>query len=140
MTLKKLRMFTRSTLAGFMVMWLSGVVFLILCQGQTANSMESCPLVRLGAHCDKADKEKDSEKVTKQSNETGIDCCAFIPALFDKTRTVYSNQQVVLINPSTTVANPRLVPVQINFPPAYRYSSTVLLKNNTFLKNRTFRI
>jgi hypothetical protein len=93
-------MFMRSTLAGFMVMWLSGVVFLVLCHGQSANTMESCPLVRLGAHCDKADKEKDSEKVTKQSSETGIDCCAFIPVFFDKTRTADGNTQSAIIAPS----------------------------------------
>ena len=138
--MKRLKTITRSTLTGFMVMWLSGVVFLILCHGQKANTMESCPLVKLGAHCDKADKGKDSEKITKQTNETGIDCCAFIPVFFDKTRTSDSNQQVAIAAPTTSVVKPRLTAIQTNFAPAFQYFSTVLSKNNTFLKNRTFRI
>ena len=133
-------MITHRTFVGFMAIWLSGAVFLVLCHGQTANAMDSCPLVRLGAHCDKADKEKESDKVTKQSNESGMDCCAFIPTFFDKTRTSDSNLQVAIAAPKTTVVRPRLVAVQTNFASAYPYLSAVLLKNNTFLKNRTFRI
>ena len=140
--MKLFRTTTRKTLAGFMAIWLSGVVFLLCChvQNTMAAGMESCPLVKLGAHCDKADKEKDSEKVEKQSTEPGMDCCAFIPVLFEKTRTRDSNQQIAIVAPTTVVVKPRLVAVQINFAPAYPYLSTVLIKSDTFLKNRTFRI
>ena len=84
--------------AGFMAIWLSGLVFLLCChvQNTRAAEMDSCPLLKLGAHCDKADKEKDSEKVTRQNNETRVDCCGFIPAFFDKTRTIDNNQQVAV--------------------------------------------
>lgn len=125
-----------------MAIWLSGVVFLLCChvQNTMVAGMETCPLVKLGAHCDKAEKEKDSEKVEKQSTEPGMDCCAFIPVLFEKTRTRDGNHQVAVVAPPTTVVIPRLVPVQTNFAPAYAYFSPVLIKNDTFLKNRTFRI
>src|SRR5438045_2855321 len=103
MNCRRLETFTRRSLAGFMALWLSGVVFLFLCHAQAATAMETCPLVKLGAHCDKADKEKDAKKVTKQTNETGMDCCAFIPTLFDKTRTSDSNQQVEIAAPTTTI-------------------------------------
>ena len=140
MTRKQFKMNTHKTLAGFMAIWLSGVIFLLCChvQNTLAAGMESCPLVKLGAHCDKA--YRDSEKVEKQSNDQGMDCCAFIPTLFDKNRTIDANQQVAVAAPTTTVVKPRLVRVRTNFAPAYPYLSTVLLKNNTFLKNRTFRI
>ncbi len=122
-----------------MAIWLSGVLFLLCCH-QAVDAMESCPLARLGVHCDKTEKEKDSEKVEKQSSGQGMDCCAFIPAFFDKTRTIDSNQQVAVNAPTTTVIKLRLMTTQTNFAPAYRYLSAVLLKNNTFLINRTFRI
>jgi hypothetical protein len=136
-TIKKL---THKAFVASMAIWLSGVVFLVLCHGRTPNSMDSCPLVRMGAHCDKADKERDSEKVEKQSNETGVDCCAFIPIFFDKNRTSDSNRQVAASAPITTMITPRLVKVATNFSPTLTHSSAVLYKNNTFLKNRTFRI
>ncbi len=130
------------TLTGFMAIWLSGVVFLLCCHVQNVNAAEmgSCPLAKLGIHCDKAEKNKDSEKVSNQSNEQGMDCCGFIPAFFDKTRTIDNNQQTAVIVPTAIVVRPRLVKAQTNFYPAYPYLSTVLIKNDTFLKNRTFRI
>ncbi len=140
MSAGKYKRLAHKSLTGSMAVWLSGIVFLVLCHGQTANTMDSCPLVRLGAHCDKADKEKYSEKVEKQSSEQATDCCAFIPTFFDKTRTGYSNQQVALAASTTPAIKPRIAGVISNFTPAYQYLSTVLPKNNTFLKNRTFRI
>ncbi len=142
MQFKRLKTIMHQTLAGFMAIWLSGVIFLLCChvQNTIAAGMDSCPLVKLGAHCDKAEKEKDSEKVTNQSSDTGMDCCAFIPVLFDKTRTRDGNQQIAVMAPSTTVVKPRLVTIRTNFAPAYSHLSTVLTKNDTFLKNRTFRI
>lgn len=129
-------------IAGSMAVWLSGVVFLFCChvQNTRAAEMDSCPLVKLGTHCDKAGKEKNSEKVTNQTNEHGMDCCAFIPVFFDKTRTIDTNQQTAVAPPIATVVKPRRAEAQTNFAPAYPYLSTVLSKNNTFLKNRTFRI
>jgi hypothetical protein len=140
MTAKTLRKLTQKAFAGFMAVWLSGVVFLLCCHATPMPEMDSCPLVRMGAHCDKADKERETEKVTSGTNETGIDCCAFIPAFFDKTRTVDTNQQVAVAPPATTALEPRVVVIRSNHYPVRIRPSIVLVKNDTFLKNRTFRI
>lgn len=142
MILKRLKSTIHKTLGGFMAVWLSGVVFLLCChvQNTRAADMESCPLIKLGAHCDKGEKEKNSEKVEKQSNGQEMDCCAFIPALFDKTRRIDNNQQMAAIAPVLSVFPPKLVLVTANFAAARSYLPTALLKNKTFLKNRTFRI
>src|SRR5258708_34175015 len=117
MHFKRLKTITHKTLAGFMVLWLSGFVFLLSCHVQ--NTVAACPLMKLGAHCDKAQKDKDSEKIEKQSNDQGTDCCAFIPTLFDKTRTRDGNHQIAVLAPTTAVVKPRLVTIRKHFALAY---------------------
>ena len=142
MTFNRLKKITHKTFAGFMAIWLSGVVFLICCHAQKANAaeMEFCPLAKSGVHCNKSDQNIESLKLTKQSGESGMDCCAFIPALFDKTRKIDNDQQTAAVAPVLSVITPKLVSVAANFAPARPYLSAVLQKNSTFLKNRTFRI
>ena len=116
-------------------------MFLLCCHVQVTESAEFCPLAKPGIHCDKTEKAKDAERVTKQAADDGIDCCAFIPLFFDKTRTSDSHQQVAFVAPASIVLAPQLVAV--NTLPKFRIShniSVVLLKNDTFLKNRTFRL
>jgi hypothetical protein len=129
-------------LAGFMTLWLSGIVFILCChlQNDYVAERDSCPLVKLGAHCKKGEKTKQPEIITRQSDDPGMDCCAFIPAFFDKTRTNDNHQQVavaasaVIQTPSISgITRPSYAPFDAYHPPA-------ILKNDTFLKNRTFRI
>lgn len=141
MTFARIKRISHKSFAAFMALWMSGAVLLICTVQMPSQSADDfCPLMKLGAHCDKAKQNKDAQSLTTQTDEQGIDCCAFIPAFFDKTRTVDSNQQVAADVPATAVEKPRPVAVTVNFQPAFDYRSTVLLKNNTFLKNRTFRI
>src|SRR4051794_21795082 len=49
------------SLVAIMTVWLSGFVFLFCCHAQMAENI--CPLMRLGAHCDKSQKAKDAERV-----------------------------------------------------------------------------
>ena len=93
------------TLTGFMAIWLSGVVFLLCCHVQNVNAAEmgSCPLAKLGIHCDKAEKNKDSEKISNQSNDQGMDCCGFIIRAMpfhssSKLLLFFSNSAAVLTN------------------------------------------
>lgn len=142
MALKQLRNITHKTLTGFMAIWLSGVVFLLCCHVQKANAAETefCPLAKMGVHCDRGEQNKDSPKLTNRTGDAGMDCCAFIPALFDKTRKIDNNHQIAAAAPVLSVIPPKLVLVTANFAAARSYLSTSLLKNKTFLKNRTFRI
>jgi len=142
MNVKQLRIITHKAFAGFMALWLSGVVFLFCCEEINGRSMEadSCPLAKMSAHCDKANKAEGSEVVANQTDQQAIECCGFIAIFFDKTRMVESNQQPSAAAPAFVIAQPRLISGPTAFPPAKSYRSTALLRNNTFLKNRTFRI
>lgn len=132
----------REALSAFMVIWLSGLVLLLACNVKMTGSaeMEFCPLTKLGAHCDKADKNKDSQVLTTRNDEQRMDCCAFIAAFFDKTRTFDTKPQLAPVATVATVETPRSVSLRTNSPSAISYHSIALLKNDTFLKNRTFRI
>lgn len=129
-------------LAGFMALWLSGIVFILCCHLQNGYAAErdSCPLVKLGAHCEKGEKAKQPEIITPQSNDQGMDCCAFIPAFFDKTRTNDSHQQLAAATPAV-IQTPSIIGItRPSYAPRRIYHSPPILKNDTFLKNRTFRI
>ena len=129
-------------LAGFMTLWLSGVVFILCCHLQNGYVAErdSCPLVKLGAHCEKGEKAKQPEIITPQSDDQGMDCCAFIPAFFDKTRTNDNHRQVAVAAPPA-IPTPSIIGItRQSYAPPLAYDSPPILKNDTFLKNRTFRI
>jgi hypothetical protein len=129
-------------LAGFMALWLSGIVFILCCHLQNGYVAErdSCPLVKLGAHCKKGEKAKSADIITRQGDDQGIDCCAFIPAFFDKTRTNDTNQQVAVPAPPAIPALAIIVITRPSYAPPQAYHPPPILKNDTFLKNRTFRI
>ena len=129
-------------LVGFMSLWLSGIVFILCCHLQNGYLAErdSCPLVKLGAHCNKGEKAKEPEIITRQSDDQGMDCCAFIPAFFDKTRTNDNHQQVAAAAPAVIQTPPIIVITRHNYAPPRAHHSPPILKNDTFLKNRTFRI
>ncbi len=134
------RKYLQKTLTAFMVVWLSGAVFLVLCHAKPMEMADSCPLIKMGAHCDKADKQQTSESVEQPSTDQSIDCCAFIPTFFDKTRSSNTGS-VVAVVPATIAPNYRPNIKTVRTPqPFVRISTLVLQKNDTFLKNRTFRI
>lgn len=130
------------TLAGFMALWLSGIVFILCCHLQNSYVADrvSCPLVKLGAHCQKGEKAKAADIITRQSDDQGLDCCAFIPAFFDKTRTNDSHQQVAVAAPPAIPTPAITVIARHNYAPPRAYHSPPIFKNDTFLKNRAFRI
>jgi hypothetical protein len=129
----------RKGTALFMAVWLSGFLFLITCHAQPEKTF-SCPLMKLGAHCGLAEKEKNAERITKQTTDDGSDCCAFIPAFFDKTRTNDVQPTTVIAAPVAVIEQPKLIYFRPNCAPVNSYSSVLPLRNDTFLKNRTFRI
>jgi hypothetical protein len=130
-------------LVGFMTLWLSGIVFILCCHLQNGYVAEgdSCPLVKLGAHCDKdQEKAKHPEIITRQSDDQGMDCCAFIPAFFDKTKTNDNHRQVAATAPAV-IQTPSIIGItRPSYAPPHAYHSPPIPKNDTFLKNRTFRI
>ena len=142
MSLASIKRNAHNALAAGMALWLSGVVFLFCCGEMTAASMsaESCPLAKISAHCDKEKNADGSESVTKQRNQNTVDCCAFMAAFFDRTRTVEIHKQLLAAAPSLGLESPRPIAGPANFAPATWYRSVTLPKNDTFLKNLAFRI
>jgi hypothetical protein len=138
----QIKIIARKVCAGFMALWLSGVVFILCCHLQNGYvaGRDSCPLVKLGAHCDKAEKAKQSEIITSPGSDQGMDCCSFIPAFFDKTRTNDSSQQVAVAAPIAIPAPSVTVITRYNYAFPHAYQSPPIPKNDTFLKNHSFRI
>lgn len=134
-----------TTIAAFMVFWLSGVLFLLCCgmMPAQATDAEFCPLAKKGqSHCDKAVKGSDTDlpAVSKQSDNLNFDCCGFLPAVFDKTRKVEKNQQIALPSAKIKVDLPKFLPVENNFEVSTDYHSPVLKQHKIFIKNCIFRI
>lgn len=129
----------RKLLAASLAIWLSGVVFLITCHATTPD-MADCPLMRMGAHCDKADKDKEADSVLPQTSEDGLDCCAFIPTLLDKSRNIHAVQQMIAPTTVPVLAPEPAIIERTNFRPPTFHTSALLTRNNTFLITRNFRI
>jgi hypothetical protein len=135
------RKYAQRAAAGLLALWLSGAVFLVLCHGQDpATSMEFCPLAKMGAHCHKADKNAPSDSIEREGNEQGFDCCAFIPAIFDKGRDIQKNPQLAPVAAAAKIEDVSTVVLPIVAYRSVSYQTLYLSKNNTFLKNCTFRI
>ena len=140
--MKQFRKISYRSLAGFLMIWLSGVVFLLCCteiNGKTADK-EFCPLAKMSAHCDKAGRNESSQAFTSQTKEQEMNCCAFISVFFDKNRKIDSNQQFAAHAPAASVERPKLISAGPIFTRTILYHSITPRKNNTYLKNCTFRI
>ena len=86
-------MYVRNTihrsLAGFLAVWLSGVLFLFCCPSSKAAvaTADSCPLAKVRSHCDKA-KKSDPAFPSAEAPAPVCTNCAFLPVIFDKSRKV----------------------------------------------------
>jgi hypothetical protein len=141
----------KKILAGSLIFWLSGLLFVFCCDmpnmaAQASSETESCPLAKAAPdHCNKkksaAAEENDAQfaaafETTKQT----FDCC-ILPNIFDKARKIEFTQQIAAA-PATAVkiSAPKFSVVKNapEIPSIYR--SPVLTRDETYLKNRVFRI
>jgi hypothetical protein len=97
-------------LAGFLVIWLSGLALLICCPNiAAANPDEAfCPLAKMGGHCNKAKKDGFPSWKSENATDCGLGGCAYLPIVFDKSRKVEKAKKQ-----AASVA----VPVRVNFVP-----------------------
>jgi len=132
----------RKTLTGFMAVWLSGVVFLICCESMNVRAMDTefCPLAAKSSHCDKALGEETSPNVAELSATDNIECCAFLPFLFDNDRKLERVEQ------PASASQPAL-PVRFNIRSIgfERVTFAVFTphladRQETYIRNRVFRI
>jgi hypothetical protein len=134
--------FAHKGLAGFMALWLSGIVFLLCCELPKAEAApaDSCPLARMKGHCDKA---KNAPPLLTLSNlpDTGeADCCGFIPAVFDKARKIQKIEPVAHTETAVMSAPPAAFAVQNTLRTVSVYRSNVANGKRIFIKNCVFRI
>ena len=140
--------FGRRFAAGFMSVWLSGVVLLLCCADMDAGPavVEIGDAAHMSAHCEKmmgkteSESNPDSESVSRHEGELDNDCCAFLPMLFDKKRTVEGKWQFVAITPAAVAEKPSRSVDTYTFAPIYSYRPRPISRDGTYLKNRTFRI
>jgi hypothetical protein len=131
------------TIAAFMVFWLSGVLFLLCCGAMQSMAAESdfCPLAAKGqSHCDKSKVKNDSPVISKITQSQTLDCCGFLPAVFDKTRKTEKIQQASQPVDKIKVDLPRFSFAQNTFETAADYHSPFLAQEKIFIKNCIFRI
>ncbi len=124
-----------------MAVWLSGFVFLFCCQPIDAKpAADSCPLKKMGVHCDMAEKQNTASDVVDRSTEPCVDCCAFLPIVFDKTRKIEQNQKQIAVVPEALTRRPAIIrPANFSHSlPAIR--SRVSNRHGTYLRNCVFRI
>ena len=139
--------FGRRFAAGFLSVWLSGVVLLLCCADMNAGVAEAkiAEAAHMSAHCDKMGKTEtelnpDSESVSRHEGELDNDCCAFLPMLFDKKRVVEGKWQIAAATQVAVVEMPRPTVELQNFAAVQFYRPHPLSRDGTYLKNRTFRI
>ena len=143
MTLAKFKMTMHKTIAGFMAIWLSGVVFLFCCEkiNGTSVTADSCPLAKMSSHCDKAARAYLNSPVIERTDAECVDCCGFLPAIFDKARNIERTQKEIAVT---------LKPVALRFKAVYsgKYPAPITTivrshvadKQTTFVQNCVFRI
>ena len=140
MNFARFKKIARNTLAGFMAVWLTGIIFLFCCEKINALPIEAefCPLAKISAHCDKAEKANLNFALVENIESDWVECCGFLSTIFDKTRKHEQTQ---------TAARPRTI--TLGFSRAVRVDKSIKIipsrshisdRQRTFLKNRTLRI
>ena len=125
-----------------MSVWLSGIVFLFCCETMNAATSEadSCPLAKMSAHCDKTEKANTASVLVAGTQSDRVDCCGFLPAVFDKNRKLERDQKL-------SAPTPQLIAVQFDPPKTFDCTprlaavySHVSYQKDLSIKNCVFRI
>ena len=132
---------TKQIISGLLAVWLSGFVLLFCCGAmQTTAANEICPLAKAGNHCDKTKSKSNSPTFSSESDNQNFDCCAFLPALFEKTRKLEKTQQTAQISDKLKFDAPRFSFAENNFQVAETYQPPDFYQEKIFIKNCVFRI
>ena len=128
--------------AGFMAFWLSGFLFLFCCAAMPSVKAadEFCPLSKKTEHCDKGVEKSVSFEISTGTGHTGLGCCGYLPAVFDKARKLERNESIAAIPSVIAVAAPMLSQVEFSFPAAPTYSPPLTYHEKVFITNCVLRI
>jgi hypothetical protein len=138
--MKQIGKYSRKGLAGFMSIWLSGIALLLFCQlPARASGSDYCPLTRAAkSHCDRATQQSKTESFS-QSTPEAFDCCAFIPAVFDKTRKIDRHPQPAGIAEKPEPLRLKIRPVRHDWPKG-TYAFYLPVPDRIFIKLHALRI
>jgi hypothetical protein len=132
----------KQTVAGSLIIWLSGVVFLLCCEmpAAQASNVESCPLAKT-QHCSKQSSvEVNSNFVLLQTGQPVFDCCNFLSLVFDKARKIEKTQKIVAAQTNAKLFQLVFSVVNRQFPAPKNFHSFVINRENIHIKNCVFRI
>jgi len=132
---------TKQILAGSLMVWLSGVVFLFCCQTMTvhASRVENCPMPKT-SHCHKSPDKNDSQSVSIESEQTAIEFCSAPFQVFDKARKLEINQQTAEVTAKIVIPTPKFSFVKSVSHSSNFYQPVIRNRGSTFLINCVFRI
>lgn len=139
----KFKKHATASIAALMVFWLSGVLFLFCCGTMPAQSadQEFCPLAVKGqSHCDKMKKDGGAPTFSSVSSDPRLDCCGFLPAVFDKTRKIEQSEQIAHSAAKMKVDLQKFSFVENDVQIAANYRSPLLKHHKIYIKNCIFRI
>lgn len=130
--------------AGFLTVWMSGIVFLFCCQipGVEAADLEaeSCPLAKTHDSCNKSSNKNESQFVSIEKEHLNLECCRFLPAVFDKARKIEKLQETGQSASNIKISILKSLFVKQEFAQPKVFRSLILNRENTRLKNCVFRI
>jgi hypothetical protein len=132
----------KQTVAGSLIIWLSGIVFLLCCEMPRAqlSNVESCPLAKT-EHCSKqSGVEINSDFALLQTTQPAFDCCNFLSLVFDKARKIEKTQKIVAAQTGVKVFQHVFSVVNRQFPAQKNFHSFVINRENIHIKNCVFRI
>lgn len=130
----------RKITSSLLVVWLSGFVLLFCCAAMEARAeAEFCPLAKAKSHCDKANKAQTDAPTFSNDSGLKVDCCGFLPAVFDKTRKIEKAPQIVGVS-RVKIDPPRFSSGAGNFAIAAAYRPPEFTQKKIFIANCVFRI
>lgn len=131
-----------TTVTGFMAVWLSGVIFLLCCSTMSGKAMDAefCPLAKMSAHCDKSKASNSAAAFVEDTEKNKVDCCAFLPAVFDKARKVERNQQPAVTTPKFSPLSFVSPQIAKSTPISRAFLAHLPDGQHSFIKNCVFRL
>ncbi|MDQ3321817.1 MAG: hypothetical protein M3525_05185 [Acidobacteriota bacterium] len=122
-----------------LVFWMSGVLFLFCCETTEAAETESCPLPKT-SHCSRQSSSESVSQFASVHLKDALDCCRFLPQIFDKARKIETVQKAEPAAESVKVPQPKFSIASRAFPAKITFQSVVINREDTHLKNGVFRI
>jgi hypothetical protein len=132
--------FSQQIVSSVLVIWLSGVVLLFCCGNmEAAAETDSCPLARTN-HCDRQSSGENNPDFARfQKESQTLDCCDFLPKVFDKARKIEKIPQVATAA-TAEIRAPKFSFVVESVKAPRAYQPLVHNRGSTYLKNCVFRI